>query len=116
MAQTGDAGAGGVCFDAGREGIGGRGARPPASSTRGVYFVLDHPSARTGWWTACGRKHDTDLEAEVFGFELARERGPCRRRDAPKVLDVGAARNLPRGLDVLGVGPPLDRPRMGVLC
>ena len=29
----------------------------------------------------------------------------CRRREASKVLDVGAAGYLPRGLDVLGVGP-----------
>ncbi len=31
LAQTGDAGAGGVCFDAGLEGTGGRSARPPGS-------------------------------------------------------------------------------------
>ncbi len=42
----------------------------------------------------------------VFGFELARERGPCRRRDAPEVLDVGSAGYLPRGLEVLAVGLP----------
>jgi hypothetical protein len=42
---------------------------------------------------------------EVFGFEFAGERGLRRPRDAPKILDVGAAGYLPLGLDVLAVGP-----------
>jgi hypothetical protein len=63
LAQTGDAGAGGVCFDAGQEGTGGRGARPPGSSKRGVYFVLDRPGARTGRRAECRRRHGPDLEA-----------------------------------------------------
>jgi DNA-binding Xre family transcriptional regulator len=28
-------------------------------------IVVDYPGIRTGWWPACGRSHDADLEAEL---------------------------------------------------
>ena len=44
------------------------------------------------------------LEAEVVGFELAGERGLRHRRDAPEVLDVGAAGDGSGGGLVLSEG------------
>ena len=69
-----------------------------------LMLVVNRPGAQTGRWPACGRRHDTDLEAEVVGFELAGERGHRRRRNAAQVLDVGTASYLPCGGDVLGEG------------
>ena len=47
----------------------------------------------------------SDRGLEVFVFELAGERGVCRRRDAAQVLAVRSSGYLAGGLDVLGVGP-----------